>query len=131
MKKERVAETFLAHLRKVPIVQVACEKAGVARNSVYRWRNDDPDFSKAMDEAMAEGEAIMNDLGESQLLTMMKDYHWQAIAFWLSRRNPKFKNKLEVTSRVEPRDGLTPEEEEMWMKALKYANGVLDKPHEE
>lgn len=131
MKKERVAEAFLAQLRKVPIVQVACEKAGVARNSVYRWRNEDPEFSKAMDEAMAEGEAIMNDLSESQLLTMIKDYKWQAIAFWLSRRNPKFKSKLEVTSRVEPREGLTPEEEEMWMKALKYANGAPEEQHEE
>ena len=126
MKKDRVKDLFLEHLKKIPIVQVACEKADIARNSIYRWRNEDPEFRKAMDEALAEGEAIINDLGESQLLTLMKEKNWNAISFWLRKRNPKFKDRLEVTSRIEPREELTPEEAELKMQAIEFANGLPD-----
>jgi hypothetical protein len=113
MKKERVRDLFLEQLKKIPIVQVACEKVGVTRTSVYRWRADDEEFAKAMDEALAEGEAIVNDMGESQLLTLMKEKNWAAISFWLRKRNPRFRDRLEVTSKVEQVDApLTPEQEE-------------------
>ena len=42
MKKDKVKDAFLEQLRKVPIIQVACEKVGISRNSVYRWKNEDP-----------------------------------------------------------------------------------------
>ena len=44
MKKNKFQDQFLDELRKVPIVQVACEKTGLSRNSVYRWRKDDKEF---------------------------------------------------------------------------------------
>ena len=49
MKKNKFQDQFLDELRKVPIVQVACEKTGLSRNSVYRWRKDDKEFIKKMD----------------------------------------------------------------------------------
>lgn len=90
-------EALLAQLRRYPIVQVACEKADVGRQTYYRWRNEDDDFSKATDEALAEGEELFNDLAEHQLLALMKDKHWPAIHFWLEKRHPKFdKTKVHV-----------------------------------
>ena len=71
-KKKKVRNIFLAELKKVPIVQVACEKTGISRNSIYRWKREDKNFSKAMDKALAEGEALVNDMSESQLLTLIK-----------------------------------------------------------
>ncbi len=113
MKKNKVQDAFLEQLRRVPIVQVACEKVSLSRNSVYRWRADDPEFAKAMDEALAEGEVLINDMGESQLLTLMKEKNWHAISFWLRKRNPKFRDKVEVTTRIESDEVLTPEQEAM------------------
>lgn len=132
MKKDRVADLFLEQLRKIPVVQVACDKAGVARNSVYRWRNEDAEFRKAMDEAMAEGEGILNDLGEAQLLSLMKEKNWNAISFWLRKRNPKFKDRIEVVSSREPQEELTPEQEAIVKEALRLASlgGEADKGHE-
>ena len=83
MKKNKSQDQFFEELRKVPIVQVACEKTGLSRNSVYRWKKDDKSFSAKMDKAMSEGVAFVNDMSESQLLTMIKEKNWSAISFWL------------------------------------------------
>lgn len=120
-KKGRLQQIFFEELKKVPIVLVACEKSGISRNSVYRWRREDKDFSKAMDEALAEGEALVNDMSESQLLTLIKEKSWQAISFQLRHRNPRFKDKIEVTSKVEDTGELSPSQAEVVCQALKLA----------
>lgn len=120
-KKNKIKNAFLEELKKIPIVLVACEKSGISRNSVYHWKRDDKGFSKDMDEALAEGEALVNDMSESQLLTLIKEKSWQAISFWLRHRNPKFRDKIEVTSKVEDSGELTPIQAEIVNKALQLA----------
>ncbi len=120
-KKNRLQETFFEELRKVPIVLVACEKSGISRNSVYRWKREDKKFAIKMGEALAEGEALVNDMSESQLLTLIKEKNWSAISFWLRHRNPKFKEKIEITSKIESSDALTPAQTKVVKQALKMA----------
>jgi hypothetical protein len=121
MKKDRVQKIFLDNLRKVPIIQLACEKSDVSRNSVYRWKKDDPEFSKELEKAIGDGEALINDLSESQLLTLIKEKNWHAISFWLRHRNPKFKDKVEITTKVVD-EKLTPEQEEIVRRALELGS---------
>lgn len=121
-KKNKVRDAFLAELRKIPIVQVACERSGVSRNSVYRWRKEDTKFSDEMDTALAEGEDLVNDMSESQLLTLIKEKNWSAISFWLRHRNPKYKEKVEVTTKIGiDDDTLTSEQEAIVKRALELA----------
>jgi hypothetical protein len=122
MKKKRTKDLFLETLKKVPIVQVSCEKVGLSRNSVYRWRKEDKDFAKEMDKAMLEGEDFINDISEGQLLNMIKEKSWPALAFWLKHRNPKFKDKIEISGEVEHKGKLTPEQEALVRKALGLAS---------
>jgi hypothetical protein len=128
MRKDRAQAPFLDQLKKIPIVQIACEKTGVSRNSVYRWRNEDREFAKAMDEALAEGEAIVNDLGESQLLTLMKEKNWHAISFWLRKRNPRFRDRLDITAHLEKEESLSPEQEATVREALRLASLSFEEP---
>lgn len=121
MKKDRSSKQFLEELMKVPIVQVACEKTGISRNSVYRWRREDKKFAEDMDKAMIEGVAFVNDMSESQLLTMIKEKNWSAISFWLRHRNDNYKNKIEVTTN-ERIDELTPDQQKVVKQALKLAS---------
>ena len=121
-KKDRVKDAFLDELRKIPIVLVACEKSGVSRNSVYRWKREDKDFSKAMGEAISEGEELVNDMSESQLLTLIKEKNFSAVRYWLSHRSPKFKEKVEITTKLGVGDDeLTPEQEKIVKRALELA----------
>jgi hypothetical protein len=121
MKKNKFQDQFLEELKKVPIVQVACEKTGLSRNSIYRWRKDDPNFAKKMDEALIEGVAFVNDMSESQLLTLIKEKNYPAISFWLRHRNANYKDKLEITNKDDPEE-LTPSQAKIVKKALQLAN---------
>ena len=122
-KKNKVKDSFLEELKKIPIVQVACEKTGISRNSIYRWKREDKEFSKSMDKALTEGEDLVNDMSESQLLTLIKEKNFSAIRFWLNHRNPKFKDKVELTTKVDVNDEeLTPAQQEVVRKAFDLAS---------
>ncbi len=120
MKKNKIQDIFLEHLKKVPVVQLACEKSGISRNSVYRWKKEDSDFSKKMDQALLEGEAVINDLTESQLLSLIQEKNFSAIRFWLQNRNTRFKNKLEITTQ-EKIEELSPAQAKVVKEALDLA----------
>lgn len=131
MKKPKYFKQFLDELRKVPIVQVACEKVGVSRNTVYRWKREDNAFAQAFDEALADGFAFVNDMSESQLLQLIKDKNFSAVRFWLNKRHPAYKDKVEITNthRIEE---LSPEQAAAVEQALACAQliPVTDPNHE-
>ena len=120
MKKNKYQNQFLEELARIPIIQVACEKTGLSRNSVYRWRKEDTSFTKRMDEALSEGVALVNDMSESQLLNLIKEKNWPAISFWLKHRNDNYKNKLEISTK-EDSEELTPAQAKVVKQALKLA----------
>jgi len=120
MKKNKFQDAFLSELEKVPIVQVACEKTGLSRNTIYRWRKEDNVFSKKMDESMDIGVSLVSDMSESQLLTLIKEKNWSAISFWLRHRNSNYKDKIEVTTK-ESNEELSPSQAKIVKQALKLA----------
>lgn len=121
MKKIKLQNQFFEELRKVPIVQVACEKTGLSRNSIYRWKKEDKEFSEKMDDAIKDGVSFVNDMSESQLLTMIKEKNWSAISFWLKHRNDNYKNKVELSGVVNTINELSPEQEKLVKQALGLA----------
>lgn len=123
MKRDRTKDLVLEQLRRVPIIQVAAEKIGISRTTIYRWKNESEQFCKDLELALAEGEALMNDMAESQLLTLMRDKHWPSIRFWLERRNPKFRHHVEITANLQtPQEELSPEQQEIVREALRLAH---------
>ena len=121
MKKNKFQDQFLIELAKVPIVQVACEKTDLSRNTVYRWRREDTSFAKKMDQALLDGVALVNDMSESQLLTLIKEKNFPAVRFWLNKRHPAYKDKIEVTTK-EDIEALTPSQAKIVRQALKLAS---------
>ena len=120
MKKNKFQDLFLSELERVPIIQVACEKTNLSRNTVYRWRKEDLNFAKKMDESLVIGVALVNDMSETQLLTLIKEKNWPAISFWLKHRNDNYKNKIEITTK-EDDERLTPSQAKIVKQALKLA----------
>ncbi len=101
--------------------KAACEKVGVHRWTVTRWRKEDPAFEKEFQAALTEGEALVNDLTENQLLGRIHAGNFAAGAFWLRHRHPKFREKIDITARIEKKEELTPEQQEVVRKALQHA----------
>ncbi|MCA9365016.1 MAG: hypothetical protein KC736_03935 [Candidatus Moranbacteria bacterium] len=127
MKQKETKRLFLENLKKVPIIQVACEKSGISRATIYRWREKDKKFRKELEQALTEGEALINDLGESQLLSLMKEKNFSAIRFWLNHRHEKFKDRVEVTTKIEKQEELSPEQKAIVRKALRAIKQPEDK----
>lgn len=51
IRTDRAREAFLAKLAESCNVALSCRAAGIGRSAAYAWRNDDPDFAAAWEEA--------------------------------------------------------------------------------
>ncbi len=121
-RKAREQAMLLEQLRKMPIVQIACEKAGVSRATYYRWKKEDEKFAEAADEALQDGVTLVSDMAESQLLSQIRDNNLGAIMYWLKHRNPNYNTKLEVTAKIKTQDeALTPEQRALIEKAIELS----------
>ena len=122
-RKIKDQENILEQLRQIPIVHICCQKAGVSRATFYRWRNESEDFAKKVEVAIAEGVQLINDLSESQLISLIKNQQMPAIAFWLKHRHQAYSAKLELKGEIKTKtEILTPEQEELILKALKLSS---------
>ena len=94
MKKDKHKDLFLRELEKTPIVQVACDRIGISRNSVYRWRKEDLLFSKRMEESLEIGTDLVNDVAESNILTGIKNGDSIHTRYWLSHRHKNYRRRF-------------------------------------
>lgn len=127
INKRRSKEKILLieQLKKTPVVQVACEKTGVGRATFYRWRKDDQDFSKITDDAINDGNSLVNDMAESQLMSAIRDKNMTAVIFWLKHHHKAYATKVEITANAKTQEEiLNPEQQELIKKALDLADLV-------
>lgn len=123
MKTDKQKQMLLDQLKKTPIVEIACEKASVSRATYYRWRKENPEFTKMAEEAIIDGESFINDMSESQIISLIKEKNWPAISFWLRHHHPKYANKIEVEANIKNIDAeLSPEQQEIVKEALRLAS---------
>lgn len=127
--KKRTAvdkKAVLEQLAKLPIVQIACQKAGIGRATYYRWRIGDKLFARDADEAIDEGVQMINDLSESQLISAIKNSNFSAVRFWLQNRHRAYTNKVEVFDRGKSdNQELTAEQKKVMGEALKLASAGI------
>lgn len=125
MKQDKLKNSLIEQLKEMPILQFAFKKVGISRASYYRWRKD-PKFAKEADAAIAEGEALITDLSESQLISLIRDRNFPALNLWLKSHHPKYGDKVELTGHLNIKEEpLTPEQKELVEKALELA-GLLE-----
>ena len=117
IKKEK--ELILEQLKKTPIVQLACEKVGIARATYYRWKDADRKFSILAQEAILEGSRLVNDMAESQLLSAIRDGNMTGIIFWLKSHHPSYETRVEIRQAgFQADENLTKKQREVIRKAL-------------
>ncbi len=128
-RQQKIKDELLEKLRKIPVVQIACEKSGVSRATYYRWR-ENPQFASAADAALHEGVLMMNDLAESQLLNAIRNQSLTAVIYWLKTHHKAYSTRVEVEATVRHL-ALTPEQEALVKKALTLSNITEgDEPNE-
>lgn len=126
-RQNQAKDLVIEQLKKIPIVQIACEKSGVSRATFYCWSLDDESFKEKSQKALNEGKTLINDMAESQLISSVKDKNFQAIAYWLKHNHPDYSNKIELSGKISTEtEKLTPEQEELVKLSLQNA-GLIQK----
>jgi hypothetical protein len=126
MKANKEKQMLLEQLKKTPIIQIACEKIGLSRATYYRWRQTNSNFAKAADTAIIEGYLLINDMAESQLISAVRDKNFSAIVYWLKHHHPTYTNRLEIISRLQQSEELTPEQTATVQEALRRSSLLID-----
>lgn len=119
MKTTKSKELLLAQLKKIPIVQIACEKTGVGRSTYYYWRKQSKKFAAECDKALDEGVNMMNDMAESQIISAIRNGNMPAATFWLKHHHPGYESRVKIDGRIRHEsEELSPEQEKIVAKAL-------------
>ncbi len=84
--KDKLTEQF----KKIPILQIACERAAVSRATYYRWLEDDSVFRDAAMASIAEGEAFLSDKSEAQIVSLVGEKHFGAAKYYLEHHNDTY-----------------------------------------
>lgn len=95
MKKRRVRDKFIIELQKTPIVQVACDKLNISRQTYYRWRIEDKDFEHEAEIALSRGSERVSDVAESNILRGIQNGDKKDSKFWLTHRHRKYMKPFE------------------------------------
>lgn len=86
-------EKFVEILELYPIIQVACTKAWISRQTYYRWYSDDEEFALKVDRAISIWKETINDLAESNIISWIKENDMKANMFWLNNNHKNYSNR--------------------------------------
>lgn len=117
-RQQKDKEAVIENLKRMPIIEIACNKSGVSRASFYRWKEQDSAFSQAVDKAHEEGEALIRDVAVSKIIKGINEDNLTAAMYWLNHRDPRFSNKVEISTTTKPQESLSKEQEDAVNKAL-------------
>lgn len=119
--EKRISEDkkkILENLKQVPIISLVCQRTGIGRATVYRWKSQDPNFAKQMNESIVEGINLINDVAEGKLLGEINDGNLTSIFYWLNHRHPAYNNRVEITTSPKQEESITPDQQKLIEKAL-------------
>jgi uncharacterized protein YpmB len=119
---QKQKELLLGHLRNVPIVEMACKRIRISRATFYRWCQDDGDFKENVENAKVDGVEYINDISESQLISLIKEKKYQAIALWLKNNHRRFmsEEKKDIVARAQKKIELNTAQKELLKEALAH-----------
>jgi len=124
-RQEKDKLALLEALKEVPVIAMACKRAGIGRATYYRWRKEDSQFLRQIENAMVQGFELINDLSEGQIITLIKEKKLPAITLWLKHHHPRYGSKAKLYAKPATAEDLTIEERKIIMEALALASGKV------
>lgn len=82
MKKDLKQKFLEAYSESHAIMTTACKSCGLAKQTVYNWKQEDPEFAKAM----AEVEESQIDFVEGKLMSLVDSGDATATIFYLKTK---------------------------------------------
>ena len=95
-QKEEMKQSICELLQKTPIIESACQKVGISRMTLNRWRKEDYDFNQKVEEALNVSRASINDLAESKMIQKINEGNPNMIRFWLANNSNRYKRNPDI-----------------------------------
>jgi F0F1-type ATP synthase delta subunit len=121
-RQGKLRQVLLDQLERTPIIELACDKASVSRTTFYRWIHSSKTFAMAVEQALATGREFINDLAESQVISLVRQGEIKALRLWLMHNSARYANRLELTGTVTTKKELSPEQRKQIREALKLSS---------
>lgn len=90
MRSSKDKKRFLEILEETPLVSIAAKRAGIAKATIYRWKEKDNDFSKKLEQAIEDGSNVISDRVESVLIKKAYAGEKWAVEMWLESNRKKY-----------------------------------------
>lgn len=120
-RTKKLEELLLEQLRKSPIIETVCQKVGISVMTLHRWKKQSPKFSEAIEAALFDGRLRINDVAESQIISLIAQGKFEPSKYWLTHNNARYSAKLEITDK-RPNRPLSAEQKSIIRKALRLSS---------
>ena len=100
--RQRQKNKVIAELVANPIIESACRSANLPRSTYYRWLEEDAEFEKSTEMALAQGRDRMNDIIESQLIKKASSGEFRFLKYWLDHNHHLYVHKMPVKTVKKP-----------------------------
>ena len=90
MLKPNDKKKFLEELERMPFPSIACQRAGISKATIYRWRDNNSAFKKQMDAAIEVGRETITESAEAHTVGLIKKGDFRAIRLWLENNTTRY-----------------------------------------
>lgn len=98
--KSIAQKRFLATYRNCANIRASCDAVGIARNTFYKWRDEEPEFAAQLDDLGEDATESLEQIGWERA----KDSSDTLLIFFLKARRPEIyrdRHLVEVLKRYE------------------------------
>lgn len=99
--KKQLTKKVLEELSEIPNVSLICKKLNISRQTFYRWKKENPEFSELVEESIECGVESISDLAESKLIENIKNGKQRSIEYWLNSNKKKYFRPRPVINIIE------------------------------
>ena len=121
-RQTKLKQALLEQMKRTPTLEQACQKVGVSRMTVNRWRTKSKRFDGEVEAALREGREFVSDVAETQMFNLIGQGKQEMIKYFLSHNNARYANKLELSGTIATKDEpLTVEQKKLIREAMKLS----------
>ena len=123
LRQSKLKKIFLEQLKKTPTIEQSCQKVGISRMTILRWRKASKKFDRDVEEGLCEGREVVSDIAETQMFSLISQGKSEMIKYFLSHNNARYRDKLELSGTVSTKDEpLTAAQKALIRQALKLSS---------
>ena len=117
---------LVSQLQDMPIVEVACRRAGIARATYYRWLQRDSEFAEQCRAALEHSTQAVSDVAEAKLISAIQEGNMSAISFWLRHHHKAYRAKLDIQGTIRHQATVLTDEQSRLLERALRLGGLIN-----